>query len=179
LAEPQNGRGIVGLDVASLTIDQVLSIAIQLEQDGIAFYKAASEKAHSKRLRDVLNILADDEVEHKLTFQGMAAEMGFGLSGGEHSSRTSRQAMESLIEAGIFPRPEERDTAIASLHSAAQALRFGIKVEKGSVAFYDSAAKASTFQDIRQTFDRIADEEREHVRLLTAELKALKASSMI
>ncbi len=167
----------MALDVSTISINEVIGIAIRLEEDGIEFYKAASEKAHSKHLREVLNTLADHELEHKMIFQGMARGMGINLVTHGASCRISPQSMESLIEAGIFAPPEERDSAIASLHSPAQALRFAIKVENGSVIFYQSAARAAKSDAVRDTFNRILAQERQHVRLLTAELKALKASS--
>ncbi len=167
----------MAVDIASLTVGEVLIIAIRLEEDGIEFYRAASQKAHSKHLRDVLNILADQETEHKMTFQAIGENTGLHLTHGHHSTRISRQNIQSLIEAGIFPLPEEREAAMASLHSAAQALRFGVKVEKGSIVFYESAAKSTKWQDVRIALNEIVDQERQHLRLLTAELKALKASS--
>lgn len=165
------------LNVSGITIEEVLAIAIRLEEDGIEFYRAASEKAHTKHLRDVLNLLGTHEAEHKLTFEGLAREMGLDVSGRRHSGGISQENLRALTEAGVFPRLEERDAAIASLHSPVQALRFGIKVEKGSVLFYESAARAAGSHDVRQTFNQILAQERQHVRLLTAELKAHKASS--
>jgi len=168
----------VPLDISTITNDEVIRIAIRLEEDGIQFYKAASEKAHSKHLRDVLNLLAGHEAEHKSTFQALAREVGADLSARHHSRSISPENLQALTEAGVFPRPEEWDSAIASLHSAAQALRFGIKVEQGSIAFYESAARAAMSDDVRETFNRILAQERQHVRLLTAELKAHKATSL-
>ncbi len=166
----------MALDLSKISIGEVLSIAIRLEEDGTQFYRAASSKVKSRRLRDTLSRLADQEIEHKITFQRMGKDMGIDLSGELYLSKISPPNIQSLTEAGVFPRPEERDTAIASLFSLAQALRFGIKVEKGSILFYESAAKAAKADHIRQTFNRILAQERDHLRLLSAELKSLKAS---
>jgi rubrerythrin len=85
--------------------------------------------------------------------------------------------MEALMDAAIFPRPEERDAAIASLHSPAQALRFAIKTEKGSILFYEAVANARKYAHIRQTCESILDQERRHLQMLKAELDALKSAS--
>jgi rubrerythrin len=165
----------VALDLANISIGEILSVAIHLEESGSHFYKAASKKVHSERLRDALSRLADQEIEHKIVFQRMGKDMGIDLSGEHYLKRISPESFQSLTEAGVFPSPEERDAAVASLFSLAQAIRFGVKVEKGSVLFYESAARVSKSAHIRETFERIAAEERAHLRLLTAELKSLRA----
>jgi rubrerythrin len=165
----------MALDLSNISIGEVLSIAIRLEEDGIQFYRAASSKADSRRLRDTLSRLADQEIDHKITFQRMGRDMGIDVTGELYLRKISPANVRSLTEAGVFPHPEERDTAIASLFSLAQALRFGIRVEKGSILFYESAAKVAKAGHIRQTFNRVLAQERDHLRLLGAELKSLKA----
>ncbi len=166
----------MALDVSNISIGEVLSIAIRLEEDGNQLYRAASAKADSRRLRDTLTRLADQEIEHKIVFQRMGRDMGIDLTGELYLSRISPRNVQSLTEAGVFPRAEERDSAIASLFSLAQAIRFGIRVEKGSILFYESAANAAKAEHIRQTFNRVLAEERDHLRLLRAELKSLMAN---
>ncbi len=160
-----------------MTQGEVLSIAIRLEEEGIAFYRMASQKAHSKHLQDVLDMLANHEVEHKMIFRGIAEGIGLYLTEGHHSTRVPRENMEALTGAGVFPRREERDAAIASLHSPAQALRFAIRVEQGSVNFYEPAARIAKSDELRTVLNKILAQERQHLRLLTAELKALKFSA--
>jgi len=167
---------IVTLDVSSLTLDEVFRIAIRLEEDGIEFYKVASEKLSTKRLRDVLDSLVVEELEHKMTFQGMARGRGIYLSPDPGFEDISPQTMQALVDAEVFPSPEERDLAIASLHSPAQVLRFAIRVEKGSIHFYRQATKAAKSEKVREAFDKILGQEHQHFRLLSAELKALKVS---
>jgi rubrerythrin len=173
------GRTIVPLDISTMTMGEILSIAIRLEEEGITFYRMASQKAHSKHLRDTLNILADDETEHKMVFQGIGRDLGLDLTDGHHSTTVSHENMDALVDAGIFPRREDREAAIASLHSPAQALRFAIRVEQGSVIFYETAARVVQSSDVRDVLNRVLVQERQHVRLLTAELKALKVSEKV
>jgi len=163
----------VSFDISSLGLEDVFRVAVRLEDEGIEFYKAASEKVDSKRLRDVLDRLVVEEVEHRMIFQQMATEHGIYLTPDPRSKEVSPQIMQALTEAGVFPPPEERDSAIGSLHSPAQVLRFAIRVEKGSVHFYKPAATAAESEKLRKTFDKILAQERRHVRLLSAELKAL------
>ena len=163
------------LDVSTMSVREIFTIAIRLEEDGIEFYKAASEKAHSKRLRDVLDTLIVQEVEHRMIFQTMASQYDVNFTPDRHCMEISPQVMQALNEAEVFPAEEERDSAIASLHSPAQVLRFAIRVEKGSAHFYKLAARSSPSEKIRDTFRKILAEEQRHIRLLTAELKVLKA----
>ncbi len=164
-------------DVYALTIPEIFSVAIQLEELGAGFYRAAGENAHSKRVKDILNLLADQEVEHKMVFQDMATDLGIHLFLDDDSKAISPQNMQALVDAGIFPRPEEREAAIASLHSPAQALRFAIQSEKGSITFYEALADAREYDHIRQACESMLIQERRHLQMLKAELDALKSAS--
>lgn len=165
----------MSLDVSAFRLEEVFRIAIRLEDDGIAFYRAASEKLSSRRLRDVLDGLVVQEVEHRLVFQALAAEFGTEFTSGKIPKEIPPQIVQALIEAEVFPPPEERDAAIASLHSPAQVLRFAIRVEQGSVEFYKAAATAAKSQKVHDAFTRVLDQEYKHLRLLNAELKVHKA----
>ncbi len=169
----------MSLDVSALSLEEVLTIAIRLEEEGIEFYKAASEKAHSKPLREALDHLIVQEVEHRLIFQGIARDFGMEWTPKRSASVISPRITQALVEAAVFPLPEERNSAIASLHSPAQVLRFAIQVEKGSVLFYDLAAKAARSENVRDAFTKVLAEERKHVRFLAAQLKVHKAGSKL
>jgi rubrerythrin len=168
----------VSFDISALTIPEVFSIAIQLEEMGSDFYRAAARNGPSKRVKDMLNLLADQEGEHKMVFEDMATDLGIHLFLDDDSKAISPQNMQALVDAGIFPRPEEREAAIASLHSPAQALRFAIQAEKGSITFYEAVAAAREYAHIHQACESIVIQERRHLQILKAEMEALKVHSV-
>jgi rubrerythrin len=51
--------------------NEIVDIAIKIEENGQAFYLAAAERAEDENLATVLRKLADDEVEHKATFEAL------------------------------------------------------------------------------------------------------------
>jgi rubrerythrin len=168
---------VLDMDGLSLSLKEIFSVATRLEEDGIEFYEAAAEKANSKRLRDVLDNLIVQEVEHRMVFYQLADESGVHFSPEQKCQEISPSVTEALTEAGVFPTPDEQDSAMRSLHSPMQVLRFAIQAEKRAVDFYKHAARKTQVQKIRSTFERILDEERQHARLLAAELKVLKTGA--
>ena len=165
----------MGIDISALNLREVFSIATRIEEDGIEFYRAASENTRNKRLWAVLDALLVQEFEHKIILQDMAKEFGIYLNPDPRAIEISPQTVEALTEAEIFPRPEERDSAFASLHSPVDVVRFSIQVEKGAASFYKQALKAAESEQVRGQLEKILAQEERHVRVLKEVLKELKA----
>ena len=51
----------------------IFDYAMQMEQDGEAYYRELASKCHVQGLKKILNMLADDEVGHYNTFKNLKA----------------------------------------------------------------------------------------------------------
>ena len=59
-------------------------------------------------------------------------------------------------------------------NSAVDIIKSGILLEKRGEAFYRTVANQATNEDVRAFFETMADEEREHIRILSDQLKAIR-----
>src|SRR5512139_3629460 len=53
----------------------IIQFAVRIEEDGEVFYRKASLAAQDKDIKDLFNLLANEEVQHKALFRDMLSNM--------------------------------------------------------------------------------------------------------
>ncbi len=147
-----------------------LRMAIATERSGLEFYARASKLTKNTRGRHVFEKLAEEEKEHLSTLE---------------------QRYRALLERD--PQLESRPTFLFFKGAAnglfaqgtealrkpgvdeAEALRIGIRCERGSHKFFKRYGERFEDSEGKQVFLEFADEEREHLELLIREYRALMA----
>jgi rubrerythrin len=150
---------------------EVLEIAVQIEQNGEKLYRHAATLTDDGGLKSLFTSLADEEVKHKRTFEGMLAKA-------EEYHAPERYAGEycNYLRAyaqGIVFSPESVDSELGSIADVEGALEFGIQREIESILYYIEA-KNFVPESQRGEIDRIIDEERRHYLKLLDLKKSLK-----
>jgi rubrerythrin len=157
--------------------EEVLTIAIQIEVNGQAFYRKAAEfcPEHAEWLND----LADQEITHEGIYRRLKEKL-------------VDKAGRSNLDAGDYD-----DLAVAYLHSIAGTVVFklsqtpeeefkggetieniidrAIEREKDAVLFFTGIHRALKGEEDRREIDLIIDEEMRHVSQLTERKAALTA----
>lgn len=144
-----------------------LRVAIATERSGLEFYSRAARLTRNARGRRVFERLAAEEQEHlaklEARYQALLAQDP------ELESRPAflffKGAADGLFAAGANELAQGVDDR--------QALRIGIRCERGSHRFFKRYGERFEDSEGKQVFLEFAAEEREHLDLLLREYRAL------
>jgi rubrerythrin len=151
-----------------LTGDEVVEIAVRLEESGEAFYNAVAEKAFAESLKALFEDLAWQEQRHRRTFQ----QMGQGTV---HLSLSAEQWEEfqaytdALLKQSFFADPENALSIAAQAEDERSALQGALAFEKETMLFFYELQNAVR-PPSQQTVGQIIQEEKKHVQRLSTML---------
>lgn len=145
--------------------DEALAMAVQIEEQGLAFYKACREaKIVDSRIEKVLDYLIDQEIRHKKAFSRMKSDLE-SRPLPESYPGEMRSYLDSFVKDRVFDEIGAGAAAVSNMDRFNQAVEFGIRFEKASIRFY-SALKEVVRRSEHETIDSVIGEEREHIRRL-------------
>jgi len=134
----------------------IFKFAIQMEKDGEKFYRELAGQVHEKGVKDILNMLADDEVKHAKAIEQIR-------------SRTTEMANTEILKKAknIFRQMKDLGEEFDFDHGHEGLYRQAMKLEQNSIDFY--LGRADEVQDAGQKalFEQLAQEEKKHLRLLS------------
>ena len=148
------------------TGNQMLEMAIQMEQDGRAFYLAAANHALGPEAAELFQLLAADETAHEQTFRDMLDETQGSDKWGESYEGEHTAYIEALLRSRVLPSAEEAERLVGQSADARHALDFALQFEKDSVLFYDAMAEFTKDAFTDTVAQIIAEEKRHVVRIL-------------
>jgi rubrerythrin len=148
---------------------ELLEIAIGIESNGMAFYRALADKTGKKDVKDTYNYLAGEEKKHLDTFRGMSDSLGQAKPP-ESYTEEYMLYLKSLVDNAVFSSITEAQQKADKVFNKIEALDTGIQAEKDSILFYTELQNLVKERD-RKVVLNILDEEKKHLRQLS-ELKA-------
>lgn len=152
--------------------DEILSIAIQIEKNGMAFYREAARIQKVDEESKLMLRLAVEEETHAKTFVQMRESLDKGLAPFDLGRL---QALDFLyIEAIADAHGGEGSyAAIDTLDenmTVGEVLTMAIGLEQKSILFYLGMKDAVSEHMGKSTVDQIINEEKTHIGRLQAEL---------
>ncbi|MBN1309211.1 MAG: ferritin family protein [Chitinispirillaceae bacterium] len=155
----------------TFNVDEVFTLAEQIERNGAAFYRKCAEISMEEK--DFLLNLASMEEGHLATFQQM------------HQSVTSRESDLSAAdpdrEAGeylnnmaggyVFDTRKDPSATLSGSERLPDILQTAIGLEKDSIVFYLGIKEMVPRSAGKEKIDAIIKEEMKHVTMLSAKLK--------
>ena len=145
-----------------------LRIAIATERSGREFYARASKLTKNTRGRHVFEKLAEEEKDHLATLEGRYRAL---LERDPHLESYPTFLFFKGAANGLFAEGAEQLRRPGV--DEAEALRIGIRCERGSHKFFKRYGERFEDSEGKQVFLEFADEEREHLELLIREYRAL------
>ncbi|KPL14441.1 hypothetical protein AMJ74_03385 [candidate division WOR_3 bacterium SM1_77] len=143
---------------------EVFQFAIRIEEGGEKFYREMAEKLQDAEVKSLFSALADEEVRHKKTYQGMVSKIEeyepFESYPGEYFSY-----LRAYADNIIFT-PKRMEQEMGKIKDASSALKFAIDRELDSILYYQEI-KNLIPQNQRGLIDNIIEEERRHFVKLT------------
>ena len=134
-----------------------LAYAIQMEQDGQRYYSEAAARTANPLGKRMFESLAADERRHEEVLRQTAEAMAVSLEG-----EMPKQRLVTLFSTlGDDLRRE-----LGAQADEASVFAKAIEMEKASVAHYRTQADAATRDSDKALYERLVQEEAEHVDIL-------------
>ena len=144
---------VTGFDAAD-----ALAIAVRLEKDGIALYRAWADRAKGP-VADTLRRLAKEEQAHAAAFADMREELGACADGDD--------PLAACADTGVFsaasPFTERNATA-----DEASVRAFALDAERNAIALYRMIAAEMSDPAAKAVIARIIAEEEQHAKTIAA-----------
>lgn len=152
---------------------EVLDMAVRIEENGLRYYTDAATVAKSKALKDLFADLANQEKDHIRVFSGFRKLLG-EKGGANTETEYSEEAalyLNALADSEVFTKADEGARLAKTVHNEREAAELAIGMEKDSLLFYYEIQKMITAKDAA-ILEHLIGQEKDHVRRLTAYLKA-------
>jgi len=140
------------LHMAALTWEELIDLAVSMEEQGQAFYGGLAERSGSPETAQILRHLAEEEAQHAEIFR-------HGLTG-PPDGRVPDQAasyLEAIRKRTFFAEDEEAPV------DPRKALALGIEAEKEAILFYTELAELITDEKTRVVLYGLLRQEKMHL----------------
>lgn len=151
-------------------IDEILTMAEEIERNGASFYRTAAQAAADDTTKNTLEELAAMEDQHEQVFAGLRAELTDKEKqpGAFDPDDDTARYLISLADLRVF---HNKSVDVNSLESV---LDEAILAEKDSIAFYVGMRGFVPSDLGKSKVDQVIKEEMGHLTLLTDKLKEIK-----
>jgi rubrerythrin len=139
----------------------ILKTAILLELRGEAFYRKVSESTNNADIKNIFDIMANEEVLHARVLRDKYAEAV------RHNKITSGSLPDDQHESAVFyVLSESMKNRIASAGFEAAAISAAIDMESRAIELYSASSEKATDINEKKLFYWLAEWERGHHKLL-------------
>ena len=154
---------------------EILEIAINIERNGAAYYRKASELFEEEKIKKLLLELAEWEEKHIEIFKQMAKSVetyidNLGEFKPEEYIKITPRSMASLSVFSIRPYPEQ---IIKGIKDRREVLEKALKFEKDSIIFYQGLKNFAGNTEGFEKIDQIIAEEQKHIGIIQQSMKGL------
>ncbi|MEJ5378501.1 MAG: ferritin family protein [bacterium] len=151
-------------------VNEVVSIAVEIEKRGEQFYREMASKAQSSQVKEALEFLSGEEVKHQKIFSQMLSRLT-PLKPPAGSLEAEYWAyVNDLIDSHfLFDAPLGKKLA-SSVTSDKEALHLAMGFEKESILFF-TEMKGLVPAEEAKAVEGCIQEERKHLRKLAELLK--------
>ena len=153
-----------------LFANEILTININEELNGAAFYAALAESTKNQRVAQVAEDLAEQEKYHAERFAKLQQELK-GEESGNPDVRT-KEYLSWLAEKAMF-KTADSARLLAGSGDDISIVRFAIKTENATIELLNELKKYVSGNDA-EVVDATIDEEQDHIEQLTELLKELE-----
>lgn len=151
-----------------LTGDEIIEIALRLEETGEAFYIAAANRATDSRVKVLFEELAVQEQYHHRAFQQMGRDIvELALSPDQWDQFQAYTG--ALLQQSFLDKPEGALGSAAEAVDEKAALQAALGFEKETLLFFHEL-RGAVRGPAKQKIERIIDEEKSHIQRLSGML---------
>lgn len=149
------------------TIQEVIEICIEIEKNGVKFYRALLQSADTSRLKELFTYLAQEEKRHIARFEEILESVG-GYQISEIYYTTQYMGyMKALADERVFKSDISVGELAKRARASIEALDIAIGFEKDSIIFLHEMENVIAKSD-SEAIQKLLDEERDHLKRLSA-----------
>lgn len=159
----------------SLSYAEALAAAVRVEENGARFYRKAAEGSYDPYAADIFLKLAAMEDEHYGYFKGLALalEQRESLFLNDPNGKFAA-SIRAMADAGVFNLTADHAAFFGGKHTAREAVKYALGIEKDSVIFYLGLQEAVVDREEADKLGGIIKEEMRHISILSALLAKMK-----
>ncbi len=153
------------------SIKEAITTAIQMEEEGYAFYTKCAAQSKSMMGAQVFRGIAGDEQVHLATFKKMFQD------------RLGKSEFEKVAQRGhkykdlpVFPKDLKAVPGADPDADEIEALNIAMDSEQNAIRFYTKMRNESPDDEVKQIMDLIIEQEQTHYLLLSEELDHLNTT---
>lgn len=126
------------MPVLNLNPQELISMAIRIENNGVDYYSCMAEKASSLKVREIFKYLADEEKQHISDFMDIrdTLEPGVFEVPEEYLSPDIAAYLSSLADDRVFTNLFPINEIAAEIHNDLDAIIHAITFEKDTLLFF-------------------------------------------
>lgn len=147
---------------------EALSLAIEIEGRGRAFYEAAYQQATEAGQKELFMLLKTEEFHHMESFTKLQNDLknSKNMSAEDQYDEESTRYVRALVAEQVFPKSENASGKIAELKIMNEILKTALQAEKDLVLLYDQLANCAKLDKAKKVFALLKIEEQNHVVLI-------------
>ena len=154
------------------TIEDVLDLAIGMEDNGVAFYTAAHEISDDPKVKAMFSGLTNMERSHKAKLSELKKRMvGFDDQKNSHVDEAVSDYLLTWVDAEVFKKKQNPKHEIVDSGHVTDILKMAITLENESIAFYSGLRDYVANNEAEDIISFIIKEEFSHVARLNESLK--------
>lgn len=151
------------------TTDDLFDIAINMEVNGGAVYRAAASRVTRTDLKEMIQWMADEENRHRKWFEEQKGKLKKDIDEQKLKEMVPDAFQEMMGEKAL----SLDDTDFSRITGTRELLETFIGFEEDTVMFYEMLEMFITDDSVKDGLDRILKEERNHVRQLRDKIRSL------
>ena len=145
---------------------EAVTLGIQLEDDGYAFYSAVAKASVDHRVKDLFKYLADAEIEHKRVIREEIEPLFTPDWYREEDQQLMSDYLRDVEQQPVFPDPDKAVEFAKSMKDAHRAVDIGILAEERARDYFAFLRDATQDEQGKSIFQRLYLEEIKHLELL-------------
>lgn len=144
---------------------EVIEMAVRTERAGYAFYNKAMETVKDEELKETLRYLRNQEEVHQQTFEKLSKEVKELEV--PYNWEEASLYIKAMTDSAFFSGEDKAIQRVRESKSEKEILKSAIDFEKETLLFFSELSRMMRPSD-REVVEKIMQEEREHIRRLSA-----------
>ncbi len=151
--------------MAFLKARDIIDLAMQLEQNGEAYYRAVAKKAGTPEVQALFQDLAEQEMTHYQIFAKLSQSVQDYPMMTDAEWDEYMKYLEGTVQSAFFEGPDKALAAAEEVADEQSAIRKAMNFEKETLLFFYDLR--DTVPAAQQEFvQKVVDEEKKHIRRL-------------
>ena len=155
----------MGWSINVFSGEEIIEIALQMEESGKLFYEKALEYAKSNELKEMLAYLAKEEEKHAKTFSELGKDLKNDFKPNEQYVGEYGDYVKSLINSHVF-RINQVEDLVKDIKNDKDILRFALSFEKDSIVIFQEFKNAAN-KEGAPLLEKLVNEEKGHIQKIS------------